>query len=108
MKFEIQRNLSNDFEIYKFDLVDPEKQNFWVKWRNCLIIAFIVSIITGLALLYLFPGLLKDIEVQISNNRSTTVLLRNKDEHKIQGDCTSSDGVAASSDPTSQSVEGKN
>ena len=92
MKFEIKRDPSKDIEVYSFEIVEVEKPSIWKHWKALGIAALAGCLITGAAFAWLCQYDLGKLEVAVKNDRSTTVILRSKDEQERNS--TGSDGIA--------------
>lgn len=95
MKFEVRRERSEDIDVYSFDFAEEEKPSIWKHWKVLCIAAVVGSLLTG-GLLFLFCKQdFSTFDIAVKNDRSTTVILRSKDEQERNG--KGSDGIAPTS-----------
>lgn len=92
MKFEIKRDPSKDIEVLSFEIIEDEKPSIWKQWKALGIAALVGCLITGAGFIWLCQHDLGKLDVELKNDRSTTVILRSKDEQERNG--TGSDGIA--------------
>lgn len=92
MKFEIKREPSKDIEVFSFEIVEDEKPNIWKHWKALGMAALAGCLITGAGFIWFCQNDLSKLEVAVKNDRSTTVILRSKDEQERNG--KGSDGIA--------------
>ena len=96
MKFEIKRNPSQDIEVLSFEIVEAEKPSIWKHWKALGIAALAGCLLTGAGCVWFCQHDLGKLEVELKTDRSTTVVLRSKDEQERNG--KGSDGIAPTSD----------
>lgn len=92
MKFEIKRDPSKDIEVYSFEIVEAEKPSIWKHWKALGMAALVGCLITGVGFIWLCQQDLGKLNVELKTDRSTTVVLRSKDEQERNS--TGSDGIA--------------
>ncbi len=92
MKFEIKRDPSKDIEVYSFEIVEAEKPSIWKHWKALGIAALVGCLIAGAGFIWLCQHDLGKLNVELKTDRSTTVVLRSKDEQERNS--TGSDGIA--------------
>ena len=80
MKFKVQRDKSKDIEIYEFSFIESKSAGVFKYWKSFIVAALIGCFLTGSIGIWLCNKDIEKLEFKLENDRSTTVILRSKDE----------------------------